>query len=278
MNRTTKQKVFRIISRNLPNSIACAVERWSPGCLMRLSFGVNNTYPDDIYVVSYPRSGNTWTRYIMAYLKSGATNPLIASEVQVLAPDVYTDVGLVNSDDSRRVIKTHLPMMNLYPRVVFVHRDPRESLVSFWHYSRRVGNFNGTFPQFIRSSVSAFHGSWKNHMRAMQWKMEHDPQNIHVIRYDGLQNDFQKTVLGLIDWCGFGSGVDLDTLKSLTSMETMASSDKDCPSPFRSKSGESFFVDRGKGAGWRAVWSQSDLDWLAKDREMVAIMERHGYC
>lgn len=278
MNRTTKQKVFRIISRNLPNSIACAVERWSPGCLMRLSYGVNNTYPDDIYVVSYPRSGNTWTRYIMAYLKSGATNPLIASEVQVLAPDVYTDVGLVNSDDSKRVIKTHLPMMCLYPRVVFVHRDPRESLVSFWHYSRRVGNFNGTFPQFIRSSVSALHGSWKNHMRAMQWKMENDPQNIHVIRYDGLQNDFQKTVLGLIDWCGFGSGVDLDTLKSLTSMETMASSDKDCPSPFRSKSGESFFVDRGKGAGWRSVWSQSDLDWLAKDREMVAIMERHGYC
>lgn len=278
MIKMARQKVFRVISRNLPSSIASAVERWSPGCLMRLSYGVNTTYPDDIYVVSYPRSGNTWTRYIMAYLKSGVRRPLDYREVHVLAPDVYTDVGLINSQVSRRVIKTHLPMMCLYPRVVFVHRDPRESLVSFWHYSLRVQNFSGTFSQFIRSSACALHGSWVTHMRAMQWKMDNDPQNIHVIRYDRLQNDFQKTVLGLIDWCGFGSGVDLDMVQSLASMETMASSDKDCPSPFRSKSGESFFVDRGKGSGWRSVWSQSDLDWLARDREMVAIMERHGYC
>lgn len=277
MTSKSSQRVFRVISRSLPRSIACAVERWSPGCLMRLSYGVNAKYPDDIYIVSYPRSGNTWTRYIMAYLKAGAIKPLTSIEVDRLAPDIYTDATNANMDTSGRVIKTHVPMMYLYPRVVFVHRDPRESLVSFWHYSRRVGNFSGPFSQFIRSSASARHGSWKKHMQAMQWKVENDPQNIHVIRYDALQNDFQNTVLGLIDWCGFGSGVDLDALEDLTSMETMASSDKDCPSPFRSKSGESFFVDRGKGAGWRSVWTQSDLDWLAKDRELVAIMERYGY-
>jgi hypothetical protein len=254
-----------------------ALNRWIPGGLMRLSFGVNATYPDDIYIVSYPRSGNTWTRYIMAYLKAGVCKPLTSLEVDRFAPDIYTGATNANLDTSMRVIKTHVPMMCLYPRVVFVHRDPRESLVSFWHYSLRVQNFSGTFSQFIRSSVSVKHGSWKEHMQAMQWKVETDPKNIHVMRYDALQGDFQNTVSGLIEWCGFGSGVDLDVLKDLTSMETMASSDADCPSPFRSKSGESFFVDRGKGSDWRSVWTQSDMDWLLRDREMVSIMEQYGY-
>jgi len=277
MTNKRSQKVFRMISRNLPRSMACALNRWIPGSLMRLCYGVNVTYPDDIYIVSYPRSGNTWTRYIMAYLKAGVRNSLIATEVDAYVPNIYTCLSEVNLQSSKRVIKTHVPMMYLYPRVVFVHRDPRESLVSFWHYSRRVQNFSGTFSQFIRSSVSAQHGSWKEHMQAMQWKVETDPKNIHVMRYDALQRDFQNTVSGLIEWCGFGSGVDLDVLKDLTSMETMASSDADCPSPFRSKSGESFFVDRGKGSDWRSVWTESDIDWLSRDREMVSIMEQYGY-
>ena len=74
---------------------------------MRLSYGVNNKYPDDIYIVSYPRSGNTWTRYIMAYLKAGTLKPLTSIEVDRYVPDIYANATNANLDTSRRVIKTH---------------------------------------------------------------------------------------------------------------------------------------------------------------------------
>jgi hypothetical protein len=81
----------------------------------------------------------------------------------------------------------------------------------------------------------------------------------------------------VVEWTGIGNGVDLDAVYKLTAMETMAASDQRCDSVFRFKSGESFFVDRGKGSDWRNVWTASDLDWLAKDREMTSIMEQNGY-
>ena len=145
------------------------------------------------------------------------------------------------------------------------HRDPRESLVSYWHFAQRSENFSGTFSQFLRSAIPYKLGSWKKHMQAMQQKVISDPQNIHVIRYDGLKDDFHKTVADLIEWIGFGSNVDLDKLFELTSMEVMSKDNH------RFKTGESFFVDRGKGLDWRSVWTQADLDWLEKDREMKSI-------
>ena len=114
-------------------------------------------------------------------------------------------------------------------------------------------------------------------MKAMHRKVLSDPRNIHVVRYDQLLNDFQNTVAKVVDWSGIGKGVDLDAVYKLTAMETMAASDQECNSPFRAISGESFFVDRGKGSDWRNVWTASDLDWLAKDREMISIMEQNGY-
>ena len=114
-------------------------------------------------------------------------------------------------------------------------------------------------------------------MQAMHRMVLSDPQNIHVFRYDQLLNDFQNTVAKVVDWSGIGKGVDLDAVYKLTAMETMAASDQWCDSDFRFKSGESFFVDRGKGSDWRNVWTTSDLNWLAKDREMISIMEQNGY-
>ena len=114
-------------------------------------------------------------------------------------------------------------------------------------------------------------------MKAMHRKLANAPQNIHVVRYDHLQNDFYNTVSRLIQWSGVGNPDDIDAVGKLTLMENMASSDQTCESVFRLKSGQSFFVDRGKGSDWRNTWTTSDLNWWAKDREVISLMEQHEY-
>lgn len=277
MSNSKSQAIFRRVVRYLPQPITCSIDRLSPGLWMRLAFGIQERRTDDIFVVSYPRSGNTWTRYILAYLKAGTAKQLTATDVGNLTPTVYANIPQANSAISPRFIKTHEPLLHLYPRSLFIHRDPRESLVSYWHFARRTGIFDGSFSEFLRSNVAIQHQSWKEHMQAMHRKVLSDPRNIHVVRYDHLLNDFQNTVAKVVEWSGIGKGVDLDAVYKLTAMETMAASDQECNSPFRALSGESFFVDRGKGSDWRNVWTAADLDWLAKDREMISIMEQNGY-
>ena len=277
MSNSKSHAIFRRVVRYLPQPIACSIDRLSPGLLMRLACGVQEQRNDDIFVVSYPRSGNTWTCHILSYLKAGTDKPLTSTDINDLTPTIYTNLPQTNSATSPRFIKSHEPFLHLYPRSLFIHRDPRESLVSYWHFARRTGIFDGSFSEFLRSNVPNQHQNWKEHMQAMHRKVSSDPQNILVVRYDQLLNDFQNTVAKVVEWSGIGKGVDLDAVYKLTAMETMAASDQECNSPFRAISGESFFVDRGKGSDWRNVWTASDLDWLAKDREMISIMEQNGY-
>ncbi len=47
--------------------------RWIPANLGLINQGayqlqIKNIYADDIFLVSYPKSGNTWLRYIVAYI------------------------------------------------------------------------------------------------------------------------------------------------------------------------------------------------------------------
>lgn len=239
--------------------------------------GIDRVLPDDVYVVSYPRSGNTWTRYIIAYLSSGTGAALSPEAVNDIVPDAYVHSAAINAQTKRRLIKIHEPFLQACPRVICVHRDYREALTSYWHFIRRSERYAGSFSTFLRSGMPGRHGGWKRHIRAMWRRQEMDPASIHVIRYADLVGRFPETVADLVAWSGIGQGVDLAAVQRLTAMEMVASGEQAYVGHFRRVSGESFFVDRGKGADWRACWSPADLAWLARDRELMAIMERLGY-
>jgi hypothetical protein len=239
--------------------------------------GIDDVLADDTYVVSYPRSGNTWTRYILAYLVRGTESMLDPEAVNAIVPDAYVHSAIVNAQSQRRLIKIHEPFMEACPRVICVHRDYRETLVSYWHFIRRSERYAGSFSAFLRSGIPGRHGGWKGHIRAMWRRQKADPTTIHVIRYADLVGNFPEAVAGLVAWSGIGRGADLAAVQRLTAMETVAGGEKAYVGHFRRISGESFFVDRGKGADWMACWSPEDLAWLARDRELMAIMEQLGY-
>ena len=93
-------------------------------------------YGDDIFLVSYPKSGNTWLRFLLAYclfdIEPGRVN---FHNIENFIPDMY--VNWPNRNLARpRIIKSHEKFTKNYPRVIYLYRDGRDVMVSYYYHSR----------------------------------------------------------------------------------------------------------------------------------------------
>jgi Sulfotransferase domain len=95
--------------------------------------------PDDVYFVSYPRSGSTWLRYLLtASFYGSGTDP---DSVAATVPDIH------RSDPQRRPgtgpvwVKSHMPAWERPPeaRVVYLVRHGLDATVSYHRYLRQRG-------------------------------------------------------------------------------------------------------------------------------------------
>ena len=129
-------------------------------------------YPDDVYLVSYPRSGNTWVRYLLA----NALYPDIDWKPENLnkaIPDIYqVTQDALRTYKSPRIIKSHDVYRPYYPKVIYLYRDGRDVCVSCWNYYLRMnwyeGGFQGFFQKFMEGDV-AF-GKWHKHVEEWLFK------------------------------------------------------------------------------------------------------------
>src|ERR1700722_14301077 len=94
-------------------------------------------YPDDTFVVSYPRSGNTWTRFLIANLIHPDKNVSFAN-IEQLIPDTASQSSLALKRTPRpRIIKTHEYFDHRYPKTIYIVRDPRDIALSYYDFQRR---------------------------------------------------------------------------------------------------------------------------------------------
>src|SRR6202047_4436661 len=64
-------------------------------------------FPDDIFLVSYPRSGNTWTRFLLGNLIFSG-GPVTFSNIESRIPEIYFNRDRAMRRLSRpRVLKSH---------------------------------------------------------------------------------------------------------------------------------------------------------------------------
>lgn len=93
---------------------------------------------DDVYLVSYPRSGSTWLRCLLTTLLSG--HPITPGLMEAFVPDVYKchQAGIPKPKIRPLVIKTHAPYLALSAKVIYLVRDGREVLSSYYRYAQRI--------------------------------------------------------------------------------------------------------------------------------------------
>jgi len=114
---------------------------------MEVGLPINKILNTDVFLVSYPRSGNTWLRNIIAEIIYGESGTKLG-DVGKYIPDI----GKYNVDEMDlkfpRVIKSHDTYNETYRRVIYIIRDPRDVILSYYKYHSQL-KYSSTFENFV---------------------------------------------------------------------------------------------------------------------------------
>jgi hypothetical protein len=122
-------------------------------------------FPDDVFLVSYPKSGNTWTRFLVANLAYPERRPDFSNLNELIPdPEALSKRHLARMRRPR-ILKSHQYFDPRYSKVIYVVRDPRDVAVSQYHFHRKRRLIDDQYPiarfvtRFIAGETSEY-GSW----------------------------------------------------------------------------------------------------------------------
>lgn len=151
-------------------------------------------YPDDTFLVSYPRSGNTWTRFLVANLVYPNENVSFVN-IERLIPDTSSQSNLALKRMSRpRIIKTHEYFDHRYPKTIYIVRDPRDVALSYYEFQRRYGQIQENHPlesyvdDFVSGRSTAGWGTWSENV-ASWFYTRGGSSDFLLLRYEEMMQD-----------------------------------------------------------------------------------------
>lgn len=166
--------------------------------------------PGDVFVVSYPKSGNTWTRFLVGNLIY-QDEPVTFANVESRLPSLY-----VHSDRKLRklprVLKSHDCFDPRYKTVIYIVRDPRDVVVSAYHYAVKLGVLPENWPveKFVPTLldgsfdsgllVNPRWGSWYDNVAS--WLAMKDNRKFLLLRYEDMLDDPERELVKVADLLG----------------------------------------------------------------------------
>jgi Sulfotransferase domain len=165
---------------------------WGVKWLLGKSRGGRNfgIYPDDTFLVSYPKSGNTWARFLLANLIYGHERVSFAN-LEGRIPDVYKNTQKELRRVPRpRILKSHEYFDPRYKKVIYIVRDPRDVVISYYHFHLKKGIIPDGYPleqyvsRFVAGEIDAF-GSWRENV-ASWLATRYGTANFLLLRYESM--------------------------------------------------------------------------------------------
>jgi hypothetical protein len=165
--------------------------------------------PDDLFIVTYPKSGTTWLQMIVYQLTTdGGMNFAHIDEKSPHLEETMIPRGRKISDlpGTLRVVKSHRNYHDILKgpgRYIYGVRNGLDVAVSYYHHSRKYVGWNNRpldefFHHFLKGQVA--YGSWFEHVAG--WLRNEDGLNVLIVSYEELSADLEAGVKRIADFCG----------------------------------------------------------------------------
>ena len=150
-------------------------------------------FPDDTFLVSFPKSGNTWARFLIANLRFPEHHPNFGNIDELIPAPLATTHRKLNRVPRPRIIKSHDCFDPRFKKVIYIVRDPRDVVLSQYHFHRKrelVQDASSieAFTQRFLAGETAEYGSWGDHVTTWLGTSRNKPAFL-LIRYEDLVAD-----------------------------------------------------------------------------------------
>jgi hypothetical protein len=245
-------------------------------------------YPDDVFLVSYPRSGNTWTRFLLGNLIS--RSPVTFSNIESRIPEIYFNPDrALRSLPRPRMLKSHECFQPQYPLVIYILRDPRDVAISFYHHNVKARNIPENYPmtrfvpRFIAGEFDRKFGSWRDNV--LSWiSVRGESPNFMMLRYEDMKRDTAGALLQVVaflerhSWQIDSSPAVLQKAIELSSPERMRALEKEEAADWiltKNTRRDKPFVRTASAGGWKSQLAPESVQ--AIDSAWGDLMQRLGY-
>jgi hypothetical protein len=231
---------------------------------------------NQVVLVSYPKSGNTWLRFLIGNYLTG--NKCDFTNSHLIVPDTHYNPG---DCGAAPIFKSHAAYTPEYQKVIYLVRDGRDVAVSYYYHAKkfRLIPQNEAFADFLlkfnQGGMDDF-GIWSEHV--CSW-LDHAPDDFLLIRYEDLKSDAYTVLQRVLDFCGLDvrpedlkSAVAASTFKQMQQMEQKQSKRFEI---LRKSDERIAFVRSGKAGQASQVFTEEQL--LDFSKAHGAALRRLGY-
>ncbi|KAM5132361.1 sulfotransferase 2B1-like isoform 1-T2 [Mantella aurantiaca] len=169
---------------------------------------------DDVFNVTYPKSGTTWLQEILSLIYSNGDPTPVKTEYswdRVPWIEQYSGRRQLENRPSPRLITTHLPI-HIFPqsfnktkaKAIYTVRNPKDVCVSLYYFSLYAqfmesrDNFQDFISLFLSKDV--IFGRWFEHVKG--WLTMKNNPNFLLLSYDSMLKDPRSSVVKICKFLG----------------------------------------------------------------------------
>lgn len=166
-------------------------------------------YDDDVFLTSFPKSGNTWTRFLVANLIH-PQEPVTFLNIEDIVPEPDLQSRRFLKNCSRpRVLKSHSPFDPRFKKVIHIVRDPRDVALSQYHFHIKRGMLNAesTVEEFVARFVkgeTSDYGSWGQNVGSWMITRYNTPGFL-LLRYEDLKERPKEELAKVAEFFGIAA-------------------------------------------------------------------------